>query len=207
MKRELRRQAAKRKMRFESPLLTRLQELAKKASKQFRYTLHGFDNIGLNVGDGAPTGSGCYHCSPSNSKCFASTGGEGVHFSFLAEQSECNFDDLPVVVTIPMAFGNSNFIVGENLHDFLSLGCHRGFFALEQLGHQTDKTLDVYSDPHWQAQTNDEFWVGFGVDELKSRVLTLLRKELRLVQWTNLKTKFFNLQERYMPVLQIPDAE
>ena len=207
MKRKLRQEALKRKLSQYAPLLAKLQALTKKGSKQFRDVLRGFDNVGLKVGDGAPRESGGYYCSPLNSKCFASTGGEGVHFSFLAEKPDIHFDELPVIITIPMAFGNSNFIVGESLHEFLSLGSYRGYFALEQLGHQLQKTLDVYADPEWQAETHSEFWVGFGVSELQAKVLTFLRTELELSQWPHLKTRFFELQEKYSRLLRVPDTQ
>jgi len=190
-----------------APLFARLQALAKEADKRFRDTLHGFGNVGLYVGDGVPSGTGGYYCSPLNSKCFASTGGEGVHFSFLGESQDVLFDQLPVIATIPMAFGNTNFIVGECLHEFLSLGGYRGYFALEQLGHQLQKTLDVYGNSEWQAQSHSEFWVGFGVNEMQRKVLDFLRNELKLQQWPNLKSRFLELQEKYMPLLRIPETE
>ncbi len=207
MKRRVRQQALTRRLPHLAPLLAKFQALAKRADKQFRGTLRGFDNIGLIVADGAPCSSGGYYCSPLNSKCFAFTGGEGVHFSFLAEKQDVHFDELPVIVTIPMAFGNPNFIAGESLREFLSLGIYRGYFGLEQLGYQLQKTLDVYSNPEWKAEAHSEFWVGFGVSELKAKVLTFLRTELQLDQWPDLRERFFELQEKYMPMLRTPKAE
>jgi hypothetical protein len=187
------------------PRFAKLQKLAAQATKQFRHTLSGFDNIGLNVGDGIPEGTGLYWCSPINSKCFAGTGGEGVHFSFLCEEDDFDFDNLPVIVTIPGGLDGANFVVGANLYEFLCLGCHRGFFALEQLGHQLDKTLRVYATPTWKAKTHAEAWVGFGAGETKKAVLKFVRREMHLQQWPRLRTRFHELQEEFLPRIRLSD--
>jgi len=140
-----------------------------------------------------------------NSKCFGGTGGEGVHFSFICEEDDVNFDNLPVIVTIPCAFDRPNFVVGANLYEFLCLGCHRGFFALEQLGHQLDKTLRVYATPSWQAKTHEEAWVGLDVDETTGMVLEFIRHQMGLWQWPRLRTRFSKLQQEFLPRLRLPD--
>lgn len=206
MKRKARQQAAIRKLPEQAPLLAKLQALSKEVDKRFRDVLRGFDNIGLGLGTSVPNERATYYCTPLNSKGFASTGGEGVHFSFLAERQDRLFDELPVIVTIPMAVGNQNFVVGENLREFLSLGAYRGYFALEQLGDSLEKTLEVYASPQWQAETHEEFWVGFGVNELQQSILQLLRQEFQLHQWPDLKARFFQLQEKYMPLVRLPES-
>ena len=194
-------------LRKTSPLFARLQELSRTAAQQFRFTLHGFDNIGLNICDVKPSTSGGYWCSPVNSKCFASTGGEGVHFSFIAEANDDRFDELPVIVTIPGAFEWPNFVVGENLFEFLCLGFYRGFFALEQLANQLEKTLLVYGSPDWKSESHDDDWVGFGSDESTDVVLTYLRESLPLKPWINVPTRFKALQEVYLSKLRIPETD
>ncbi|MDX1945579.1 MAG: hypothetical protein SFU86_09225 [Pirellulaceae bacterium] len=184
------------------PRFAKLQKIAAQANKRFRDTLSGFDLIGLNVGDGPPESVGGYWCSPINSKCFADTGGEGVHFSFMCEEEDLDFDNLPVIVTIPAALGAS-FVVGENLYEFLCLGCHRGFFALEQLGHQLEKTLRVYATPTWKAKEDKDWWVGFGTNETQCAVLKFLRGQMGLKQWPRLRTRFRKLQQEFAPRIRL----
>lgn len=127
-----------------------------------------------------------------------------MHFSFICEDDDFDLDNLPVIVTIPAAVGAS-FVVGANLYEFLCLGCHRGFFALEQLGYQLEKTLRVYATLGWKAKTHSEGWVGFGTDETKEEVLRLLRREMHLRQWPRLRNRFRKLQQQFLPRLRFSD--
>ena len=77
---------------------------------------------------------GGYASSPRGYLAFASTGGNGVHFSFASDQAG------PVVMTVPMAFDCPNVVVGSNLQDFLSLGCIFGYFRLEGLAYDIART-------------------------------------------------------------------
>ena len=70
-----------------------------------------------------------YFCTPKNSKTFASTGGDGVHFGFVDVQG-ANSDSGPIVMTVPMAETN-NVIVAEDLEEFFCIGYFVGWFALE----------------------------------------------------------------------------
>jgi hypothetical protein len=92
------------------------------------------DNEGLRIHDSLSPGG--YDSSPPGYLAFASTGGDGVHFSFPSNQFG------PVVMTVPMAFDRPNIVVGADLKDFLSLGCMYGFFVLEQLGYNDNLTID-----------------------------------------------------------------
>ncbi len=86
-----------------------------------------------------------YDSSPINTEVFATTGGDGVHYSIL----ELSKSIQPVVMTVPMNFGNSlksyNWIVGENLNEFLSIGFYNGWFQIEQLCYNNEKVIDFYS--------------------------------------------------------------
>ena len=73
-----------------------------------------------------------YEVTPLNCSTFATTGGDGVHFSFLHLNGKVT-EESPVVMTLPMAFDEPNRIVGADLHEFLSLGCVVGYDALEGL--------------------------------------------------------------------------
>jgi hypothetical protein len=63
--------------------------------------------------------------TPKDANPFACTGGEGVHYSLLP--------DGKVVMTVPANFQHTNFIVGNNLYEFLCLGYNVGYFVLEYL--------------------------------------------------------------------------
>ena len=76
-----------------------------------------------------------YDQTPRNCVTFASTGGDGVHFSFL-----CGGEDLPIVMTVPMA-DDANRVVGRNLRHFLGLGRWSGYFMLEQLQYDFADTV------------------------------------------------------------------
>src|SRR5688500_10275155 len=86
-----------------------------------------FDPIGLILR--VPPAYGGYRCTPTNSLSFATTGGDGTHFSFLRLAERCD-DECPIVMTVPMS-SSPNVIVGVNLREFLALGCRRGYFALD----------------------------------------------------------------------------
>jgi hypothetical protein len=80
---------------------------------------------------------GGYDASPKGYLTFASTGGDGVHFSVP------DGTDGPVIMTVPMAFDNPNFVVGSDIKEFLSLGCVYGYFSLEQLAYDWERTVEA----------------------------------------------------------------
>jgi hypothetical protein len=86
-----------------------------------------------------------YDCSPINTEEFARTGGDGVHYSVLEISQKIQ----PIVMTVPMNFGDSmreiNWIVAENLNEFLSIGYYNGWFPIEQLCYDNNWVIDFYS--------------------------------------------------------------
>ena len=92
------------------PLLNQLHEVDARATAKFgRQYGTVFDGLQLsetleNYG---------YFCTPVNSSTFASTGGDGVHFSLVHINGKAT-DDSPVVMTCPMGV-KFNMIVGSNL--------------------------------------------------------------------------------------------
>ncbi len=75
--------------------------------------------------------------TPINTLTFARTGGDDVHFGMLATNGLYG-DSSPIVMTVPIADENpeeANFIVGENLHAFLCVGCTHGYGSLEELAY------------------------------------------------------------------------
>jgi hypothetical protein len=66
-----------------------------------------------------------YDATPADSVMFASTGGDGVHFSALDS-------DGAVVMTVPMAFDSPNHVLGKDIPEFLALGRRTGYFHLDR---------------------------------------------------------------------------
>jgi hypothetical protein len=102
-----------------------------------------------------------YDSSPTNSEVFATTGGDGVHYSILALNEQVQ----PVIMTVPMNFGNSmkayNWIIGENLNEFLSIGFYNGWFPIEELCYNNEWAINFYSkenmEDHYQKNADIQF--------------------------------------------------
>jgi hypothetical protein len=86
-----------------------------------------------------------YGPTPTNTEVFATTGGDGVHYSIL-ELSEYI---QPVIMTVPMNFGNSmksyNWVIAENLNEFLSIGYYVGWFPIEEFCYDKERAIGLYS--------------------------------------------------------------
>jgi hypothetical protein len=102
--------------------------------KEFSDT-HNMDNVGFYMTDELI--DEWYDSSPLNCLAFASTGGDGVHFSIF---KGIDTDSSPVVMTVPMNFGEENLVIAQTLLEFLCLGCRFGFFDLEQLSYNFEST-------------------------------------------------------------------
>ena len=147
-----------------------------------------------------------YWCTPKNSMAFATTGGNGVHFSFIVENNKVT-EDSPVIVTVPANSGEpevATFVVAENLRDFLRFGLHRGYFALEQLAYDRDLTLQVYSSAEWQPTEDWHYSVGYHLDETGQRVRDFLVERFDLTPLSYTVAEFEALQEKYKPLLDYP---
>jgi hypothetical protein len=83
----------------------------------------------------------------------------------------------------------TNFIVGENLHEFLCLGCQIGYFGLEQLVYQREETLALLQNPE-------------SVSECEEYLLSLLKSEFHLGPWKNVETRLNELSNNYMGLLK-----
>jgi hypothetical protein len=191
------------------PLWNRLRELNKEAAKQFPADVDsGFGTLGLILYSRPQHGG--YSCTPTNTLAFAGTGGEGVHFSFLVEDGKVT-EKSPIVITIPGEFDHPNFIGGESLFDFLCLGYHRGYFAMETV--PSERFFEAYASDKWplnEIEGRLPDWdcaVGYGVNEHQRQLLDFLITELGLFPWKDLRRKFQRLQKLYMPLLEIPEGE
>jgi hypothetical protein len=135
-------------------------------------------------------------CSPTNVLRFAETGGD-VQFGLLLLDGTLS-EDSPVIMTAPMAIGDeTNFVVGENLGDFLALGCRRGYFILEQLAYRPDWLLSELADEEYGAGMSDDqkellgsLSVAFGLKSWGARVASRLK-------W---------LEDEYFDLLALPPA-
>ena len=145
-------------MSFHPATLSRLWALTGQAlpdDGQEAFNSH-FDAIGLNLSwPLKPSGYGW--CAPSNVLQFAQTGGDGVHFGLLLLDDMLS-EDSPVVMTIPMSLheNDTNFVVGENLRDFLALGCRRGYFFLDGLAHARESLLNELADTEFGETVCEE---------------------------------------------------
>jgi hypothetical protein len=163
------------------PLLDALREFDAEAAQRFPADYdNGLGQMGMLLHSKLDNWG--YWCTPKNSLTFASTGGDGVHFSFIVQNDKVT-EDSAVVVTVPASFGEpegANYVVGSNLRDFLRFGLHRGYFALEQLAYHRDLTLEAFSSPHWQPTEAWHFSVGYRLHENGQRVRDLLVERFRL---------------------------
>jgi hypothetical protein len=136
---------------------------------------------------------GGYWCTPTNAVGFASTGGDGVHYSLLRLPDRPEVD-WPVVMTVPMQSDLPNLVVGSSLQEFLALGCFYGYFALDAL---------VYAE---RDQTIAELERGAPLQDSwpeKERLLSALRERFTLEPWRGVGGRLEQLQREYGPLLEV----
>jgi hypothetical protein len=185
---------------IQSRTWTRLLTVDRAAKKRFsKQVERGLACLGLRIAP-AVCLSG-YYCSPVNAIQFASNGAEAV-FSFMIFAGQVS-DATPIVLTCVGPGEQHNFIVGKSLHDFLCLGYHRGFFALEQMGYHLDQTLNRMTSGRWKPKDEFDWYNGFGVNDEQRPVLHYLRQRMRLAPWRNAGRKFAELQRTFLPHLEL----
>ncbi len=174
------------------PIPTRLQQLydaAKRIGQHFDRSVEAvFDPCGLILQQ--PPIQGYYWCTPSSAYTFASTGGDGVHYSYL-QAPDVALDATPIVMTMP-ANDQLNYVLAEGIDEFLGLGFHVGWFALEQV---------AYS-PEWASQ----YFAGKDSDasqDMESR-LSALRRELSMRYVPLELARIDALFKKYAAHLQVP---
>ena len=136
-----------------------------------------FSEIGLFL-EMPPINSGFYP-TPINTSTFASTGGDSVHYGLLHINGEI-VETSPVIMTVPCSSRNSNLVVGENLLEFLCLGCEVGYFVLEQLAYNQEDTVDFLS--HSDHPDREEY-------EDNQEDLALLIKAFSLKPWEQMRSR------------------
>lgn len=130
-----------------------------------------------------------YDCTPLNTRLFATTGGDGVHFSLLVLSASVQ----PVIMTVPMNFGQTmesyNCILAENLEEFLSLGYFKGWFPLEQLFYDRDRIIRFYQSE--EVETDDLSDGDLQFVKLMRRKLGYMHLPLNLHRLEVLKQLYF----------------
>jgi hypothetical protein len=190
-------------VRVQHPLLDALRDFDAEAAQRFPADFdNGLGQMGLLL---HPRLENCgYWCTPKNSLTFASTGGDGVHFSFIVQSDEI-VEDSPVIVTVPANFGepeDANFIVADNLRNFLRFGLHRGYFALEQLAYYRDLTLEAYSSADWRPTEDWHYSVGYSLEENGQLVRDFLIERFDLTPLSYTVAEFEALQRKFRPILE-----
>lgn len=130
-----------------------------------------------------------YWCTPANARTFASTGGDGVHYSFLEHTGA---PEHPIVMTLPAA-DKHNLVVAEGLAEFLGLGFHVGWFALEQVLYQPSWAEGYFSRTDADADTE------------KEELLEVLRSSLDIRPVTLSAARVSFLTAKYAHLLEVPD--
>lgn len=164
------------------PTLQQLNEVARQVdTPEFAGDEEYFNGLGLfGLFTGEMEYSGDW-CTPRNSLTFASTGGDGTHFSFLLIGGALN-DESPIVMTCPASSDRPNMIVGANLRDFLCLGMHCGYFVLEQL---------LYSRGKYDVRESDH------ITPTYRRVLDFLVERLSLTPWLDVADRLQALEYEF----------
>ena len=179
-------------MKLDSKLLVRLRAIDEEAAERFpeEYVDAGLGAVGLILLE-TPENYG-YDETPKNSIAFAHTGMGGVHYSFLSENGTAT-DTSPIVMTVP---GEEipNCIVGENLMDFLRLGCLYGYDLIQGIRICPEEQIPKYSSIN---EKNDERCNG---------ILDYLTRSLEIAPWDDGLSHFNTLQASYAPKLDVPDA-
>ena len=149
--------------------------------------LNQFEDIGLIL-ESEPS-LWDYDSTPKNSVTFATTGGDGVHFNFLAIDGKWS-EQSPVIMTVPMNFGEENLVIGDSLEDFLSLGIDYGYFGLEQLSYDKEGTIAKI-----EAIRESE----------RSPELNALKERFELSTWENVASRLEMLNQEHFEKFEIEE--
>lgn len=137
---------------------------------------HVFEPIGLMLEPPDSPLPVTYDATPADAITFASTGGDGVHFS-----ASLGASGPLIVMTVPMQFDRPNVVVGQDLREFLSLGCASGYFQLEQLAYGSPIAALT---PLGEAMADEQ--------------LALLREALKLDPWPSVQPRLDALQKQLL---------
>jgi hypothetical protein len=128
-----------------------------------------------------------YDSTPKNTKTFAHTGGDGVHFGIMNIIREGE-NIQPVVMTVPMEPDVTNFILAESIEEFLSLGYYNGWFFLDKVAYKLEEAVLYYSKEDPELNTRTKEFIKIIKDEFKLQPIALSTTRLE-----ELKKKYFGL--------------
>jgi len=148
---------------------------------------------------------GGYWCTPKNAPWFADTEGEGVHFRFLEIDGAVR-EESPVIMTVPVDFDEPHYVVGENLLDYLSLGC-RSTYDLEQLAWHRPKMIDFLEHPEKGLPSYEEGEYELEPTPEPSSEQKILIEEFDLKPWENVEERLEYLREKYLHLLVVEEKE
>ena len=132
-----------------------------------------------------------YWCTPANVVTFASTGGDGVHYSYLKDFVSAN-GALPIIMTLPSADEN-NVVIAESFEEFFNLGYYVGWYSLEQLVYQEEQAIGYFTDPDEEHR-----------DDAESR-LEYMREALQMRPVPPQMARLAKLREQYFDLLLIAE--
>lgn len=158
-----------------------------------------FDTLGMEPID--PPENYGYGNTPKNSISITRTGGDGVHYGVVGDLNA----DSPVILTIPMAW--ENVIVGENLLEFLCLGCCTSYFWLEQLVYDYNWTVNLIqqaSDVYYGKMAASDYSDGTYLS-IDDPVFTALRRWFDLKPWQDVDKRLKELQALYADKLVVEE--
>jgi len=170
--------------------LKKLHQVAGHAAAKFQTSVGAaFDPCGLILE--MPPIEQHYWCTPTNVVTFASTGGDGVHYSYLKDFDSFN-GTLPIIMTLPCADEN-NVVIAESFEEFFDLGYYVGWFSLEQLVYQEERAIGYFSKPDEEQR-----------DYVESR-LAYLREALQIRPVPPDMARLSKLRKQYFDLLRIPE--
>jgi hypothetical protein len=137
------------------------------------------------------------HCTPLNCRTFASTGGDGHHFSFLVIDGAIT-ESSPIVATCPGSYDNPSAVIADSLYQFLRLGCINGYDDLGYIFLRSDEELEKHF-----ILANDPFAEEFAHLTFHRDMLAYLRERLKLEPWTDWQA-LRAIQHKYQPLLRHP---
>lgn len=165
-----------------------------------------FDPCGLILE--IPPESGYCWCTPKEALTFACTGGDGVHFSFLSSE-KIPSTVVPVVITLP-ACDQHNFVVAESIDEFLGLGYHVGWFALEAIAYDPEEALQCFAQagsdvPDYRSVALQSVGIERNASDSKNIRMEFLRSHMGIEPVPLSLDRIARLTERYASFLIVPD--
>ncbi len=195
-------------IRIELPAFKQLLSLDKEIKQRFPKDYgSGLAELGLILEKPSDWKNGGHWCTPLNTLSFGNTGTDGEHFSFLVLNSKITAQS-PVIVTIPDGTDvdmSANVMLAKNFTNFLRLGLHHGFSSLVDLGFTPKAALPLYLSDYSPTKNRDGIFLEEALDDQGYEILDFVGEVLELQPYMYTVAEFILLQQRYMPLLAMPD--